>query len=88
MEWITIVGLIAAVLTTSAQLPQAVRAFRTKKTGDISLMMFIILSIGVFMWLIYGILIWDIPLITANIVSFALAVMILSMKIRYDGLIL
>ncbi len=75
-----IVGFLAAFCTTIAFLPQAIRTFRTKNTDGISLSMYSIFVLGVIMWLVYGILLNDIPLIIANSVTLALSASILVMK--------
>tara|TARA_X000001036_G_C20330484_1_gene664319 strand:+ start:399 stop:662 length:264 start_codon:yes stop_codon:yes gene_type:complete len=59
-------GFFAAFCTTIAFLPQAFKVWKSNNTKDISLSMFIIFTIGVFSWLIYGILIYDLPIIIAN----------------------
>jgi len=79
----TIIGLTAAVLTTFAFLPQAVKTIRTKHTKDLSLIMLIMTDTGLICWLIYGILISSIPIIAANTVSIALISAILIMKIKF-----
>lgn len=83
MDYVVVLGLIAAAFTTLAYLPQAIKAWRTKSTKDLSFGMFLMFSIGVSLWLIYGILIKDIPLIAANAVTSLLAFSILIFKIRY-----
>ena len=60
------IGFFAAFCTTFAFFPQAVKVWKTKRTKDISLFMFIIFAIGVFSWLVYGISIFDLPIILAN----------------------
>ncbi len=75
------IGFLAATLTTVAFLPQAWKVHRTKSCGDLSLGLFLIFSVGVFTWLIYGILVGDWPIIVANVITFVLAFYILSMKI-------
>jgi MtN3 and saliva related transmembrane protein len=82
-SWITIVGYIAAALTTFSSLPQVIKIFRTKKTSDISLVMYIMVFIGVLLWLVYGLLITDYPIIFANLVSLFLLGTVLVMKIRH-----
>lgn len=77
-----IIGFIAATLTTTAFFPQAYKVYKTKRTEDLSLGLFSFFSIGVFCWLVYGILIDDLPVIVANIVTFMLALYILIMKLR------
>jgi len=84
IEWMTIIGLAAAVFTTIAFLPQAIKSIKTKQTRDISLPMYVIFTTGVFLWLVYGITISDIPLILANGVTFILAGVILVLKIKHS----
>jgi len=83
MNWITIIGLLAALGTTTSFLPQLIKSWKTHKTHDVSLPMYIVLCTSVFLWLIYGILIRDLPLILANVVTFILATSILLLKIKY-----
>jgi MtN3 and saliva related transmembrane protein len=83
MDSITFIGLAAATLTTAAFVPQVVRAWRTRSTNDISLPMFLILALGITLWLIYGVLIRDLPLIAANLVTLVLVLAILFLKLRY-----
>ncbi len=82
-EWITLLGLIAAICTTASFLPQVIKTLKSKKANDISLLMYAILTIGLFLWLVYGIALRDIPLILANGVSFSLAMSVLLLKIRH-----
>lgn len=77
------VGVIAAVLTTAAFLPQAVKVIRERETAGISLAMYAIFTTGVFLWLCYGLTIASIPVIAANAVTFLLAGTILATKLRY-----
>ena len=81
--FITYLGLIAGTLTTIAFFPQVVKTWKTKKTEDISLVMFLILCLGIFLWLVYGLIIKDLPLILANGITFLFASIILIFKIKY-----
>jgi len=83
MNWITIMGFIAASLTTFAFLPQVIKTWRMKETRDISFWMYLIFTIGVSLWLGYGILIGDYPVLIANGATLILALTILIAKIRY-----
>ena len=83
MDTITIVGLIAAVLTTMSFLPQVMKVWKTKSTRDISTGMFMLSSSGLFLWFIYGVYIKDLPIILANSLSLIQALIILSFKFRY-----
>ena len=82
MNLVSLLGYAAATCTTVAFVPQVVRIWKTRSTKDISLGMFIVLTAGVLMWLIYGIIIHDHPLAVANAVTLVLSVTILVMKLR------
>jgi len=79
----TLIGLFAAVCTTAAFVPQVVRTWKSRSTKDISLGMFIFYALGIFAWLVYGVLIGDLPLIASNGVTFVLSVIMLGFKLRY-----
>ena len=64
-----IIGLIAAVLTTGAYIPQAYKTWKTKSAGNISLTMYIGMFVGILLWLIYGIHLNSFAMIVANIVT-------------------
>ncbi|NOZ70080.1 MAG: hypothetical protein GXP46_12765 [Deferribacteres bacterium] len=83
MNYTAIIGLIAGVCTTASFLPQVVKTIRTKEAKDLSMTMYLVLAAGIFLWIIYGILIESLPVISANAVSFVLAAIILILKIRY-----
>jgi MtN3 and saliva related transmembrane protein len=76
-------GYFAGALTTIAFVPQVVRIVRTQSAHDISWGMFAILSVGVALWLWYGIRLASVPLIAANGVTLALVLAILILKVRY-----
>ncbi|MEZ5529474.1 MAG: SemiSWEET transporter [Porticoccaceae bacterium] len=77
-----LIGSAAGVLTTCAFIPQVIHTLRTKDTSAISLGMYIIFVSGVALWLLYGILLKEIPLIAANLITLALSSIILVLKIR------
>ena len=83
MDPVLITGLIAASLTTFAFLPQSIRAIKTKHTGDLSLTTLIMLETGIVIWIIYGAMISNIPLLAANIVSFIFITITPILKIKY-----
>jgi len=83
MNYVTIVGLIAAALTVIAFFPQLLKVWKTKSTRDISLGMFSIFCSGVFLWLIYGILTEDPPVTVANLLVFIQAFLIVMFKVKY-----
>ena len=83
MQFVTVVGMIAGVLTTVAFLPQVLRTWKTRSTADISLVMFLIYVTGIVLWLIYGLMLKDIPLIASNAVTLILSGTILGLKLRH-----
>ncbi|WP_321311606.1 SemiSWEET transporter [Halarcobacter sp.] len=72
-----ILGFIAAILTTTAFIPQVIKVYKTNHTSDLSLLTFLMFTIGVFCWIIYGLILNSYPLIIANIITFLLACYIL-----------
>ncbi len=80
LEW---VGFVAATLTSGSFIPQAVMTIRTRDTRSISLSMYVIFTIGVALWLVYGISLESWPMIFANSTTLALAATILVLKLRY-----
>jgi len=80
---IELIGYFAALCTTLSFVPQAVKTIKTRDTSGISLWMYLIFTVGVFLWLVYGFIIGNHPLLIANAVTFVLAVTILGFKIKY-----
>ncbi|HTT99816.1 MAG TPA: SemiSWEET transporter [Rhizomicrobium sp.] len=83
MAFVTLVGMIAGVLTTVAFVPQVLRTWRTRSTADISLVMFLVYVMGIVLWLIYGLMLKDIPLITSNAVTLLFSGTILGLKLKH-----
>jgi MtN3 and saliva related transmembrane protein len=79
----TFIGLAAAFCTTVAYVPQVLKAWRSKSTSDISLAMFTLMVTGITLWLIYGLMLSDLPLILSNAVTLALVSSILLLKLRH-----
>ena len=75
------VGYVAAFLTTFSFLPQAIKTIRTKCTEGISAIMYSLFTVGILFWLIYGILVNDIIIISANFITFIFAFIILFISI-------
>ena len=73
MDITPIIGNIAAALTTLSFLPQAVKTIRTKDTGGLSLPMYALFVTGVALWLVYGVLNHQMPIILGNLVTLVLA---------------
>ena len=79
---IEIMGYLAAFLTTAAFLPQTYQTIKTRDTKAISLAMYVLFTLGIALWLAYGLLIGSWPLIFANAITFVMALTILIMKIK------
>lgn len=77
------IGLIAAALTTLSFIPQVIKVLRTKDTSGISLIMYSLFVLGVFLWIIHGIIIRDVPIIMANCFTLVLSSIVLAYKIKY-----
>lgn len=83
MPALEILGFVAAILTTLCWLPQTVKTIRTKETRSLSLLAQSALTVGVVLWLAYGLLIGNAPIILSNAISLVLVTTILAMKLRY-----
>ncbi len=83
MDYYTIIGLAAGFCTTIAFLPQAVKTWKSKSAKDLSLGMYSIFCTGVILWLTYGILISDLPIILTNLATLTLALSILYFKLSF-----
>ncbi len=77
------IGSIAACLTTASFVPQVWHTLRTRAVSAISLGMYSLFTVGVALWLVYGILMMAWPIIIANAITTSLALAILVMKLRY-----
>ncbi len=84
MTLIDAVGYLAAILTTLSFLPQVWLTFRSKNVSGISLGMYSAFTLGVALWLCYGLLVQAWPVVVANAVTLALALVILGMKLAYQ----
>ncbi len=83
MNATTVLGLLAGTCTTFAYLPQVIKAWRSRSTSDVSRGMFLLMVTGTTLWLIYGILLNDLPIIAANLASLVLTATILFFKLRF-----
>jgi len=84
IDYIEIIGLIAAALTTTAFLPQVYKTWKTKDVSSLSLPMFIIFFIGIALWLVYGVLMESIAMILANSITLLSSFLLLYFKITYS----
>ncbi|MCE3007481.1 MAG: SemiSWEET transporter [Bacteroidetes bacterium] len=77
------IGYLAALLTTLAFVPQVLKTWRTRAVRDLSLSMTLLFALGVALWLVYGLLRQDVPIIGANIITLVLVLALLAMKLRW-----
>ena len=80
---IDIVGGAAGTLTTISFVPQVVKVVKTKSTHDLSLGMFLLFTLGVVLWCVFGVMIGSYPVIITNVVTFLCTVIILYYKFKY-----
>lgn len=83
MNYIALIGMFAAVMTTISFVPQVIKSWKTKSVNDVSLIMYLVLMIGQFSWLTYGILIHSLPLIVSDFIVFVLTISMLMLKFKY-----
>ena len=76
------VGFVAGSLTTAAFLPQVIKTFKSRSTRDISLAMWLLMNVGVAIWIVYGVLTDSLPLVLTNGVTLILAGTVLGLKLR------
>ena len=82
-SWADIVGSLAAILTTVSFFPQAWHSFKTRDVSGVSLGMYSVFTVGVALWLVYGVLLRAWPSVVANVITLALAAAILGMKVVF-----
>jgi MtN3 and saliva related transmembrane protein len=83
MDFVMILGLLAATITTFSFFPQVLKTWQTKSAKDVSYLMLISFNTGVFLWLLYGIALKSLPIILANSLTLVFNLMILWLKIKY-----
>ena len=84
LDYIEIIGLIAAFLTTAAFLPQVYKTWKTKDVSSLSLPMLTMFFVGVIMWLIYGLLIESLAIILANAITLISLFLLVYFKLKYS----
>ena len=77
------IGFLAGLLTTAAFLPQALRAWRTHSTGDLSLPAILVFVTGVALWVAYGVRLHSAPIVVWNALTIAINLGILGAKLRH-----
>jgi MtN3 and saliva related transmembrane protein len=77
------IGLLAGICTTGSLLPQVYKTIKSRNARDISLLMYVLLSAGIFLWFVYGLLLNEMPIMLANGVSLILTMGVLMLKIKH-----
>ena len=80
MQWI---GIVAGVLTAGSMLPQVIKVIRDKKAQDISIMMLLVLTSGIALWIVYGIMKKDLPILATNSFSLFINLVMMGLRIKY-----
>jgi MtN3 and saliva related transmembrane protein len=83
MDMVQVLGLVAGACTSTAALPQLVKAWKTKEVKDVSAKMFILYVLGNSLWLIYGLIRSDMPIVVTNAIAVTFQGMMLFLKIKY-----
>lgn len=85
MDYINVdyIGYAAGLLITISLLPQFIKSWKTKSTKDLSFLRYVIYVLGISLWLIYGILLENWPIIVVNIITLLMAISILFLKLKY-----
>ncbi len=81
--YIQLIGMIAGILTSMSLMPQLIKTFKTKTAEEISLVMLFTLMLGIALWIYYGILRKDLPIIITNAFSFLLNVTLIGLRLKY-----
>ncbi|HRU39059.1 MAG TPA: PQ-loop domain-containing transporter [Candidatus Goldiibacteriota bacterium] len=84
MKLVTLLGFAAAAISTSGFLPQVIKGFVTRKMDDVALWQPILLTTGMTLWLIYGVLLAEMPIIVANSIAIAFNLIIIGQKLAYS----
>jgi len=83
MKYFEIIGFLAAIITTVAFFSQVIKVYKTQNTQSISLSMYIVFSIGILLWLVYGFYLNSLPMIIANAITLVSSIYILYMKLKH-----
>jgi MtN3 and saliva related transmembrane protein len=83
MNFFEVLGMLAAIITTAAFLPQVYKTWKTKDTKSLSLTMYVSFFIGVSLWLVYGFYLNSLPMILANGVTAVSTLILIRLKLKY-----
>lgn len=82
--WADTIGIIAGVLVLSSFIPQLLKAYKTKRMTDVSIHLMLLISSGMFLWVIYGLIRTDPVIVGTNASGFILNVILVILKLKYD----
>jgi MtN3 and saliva related transmembrane protein len=82
--WLTLIGSLASALVSSSFIPQIIKGYKTKHLDDVSYLLMILISIGMSLWIVYGIEKQDLVIIGANVVTIVLNMILLTLKAKYS----
>ncbi|VAW26236.1 hypothetical protein MNBD_BACTEROID06-268 [hydrothermal vent metagenome] len=83
MDWIEIIGLVGAFLSSITFIPQVYLAWKSRSVGDLSLGMILIVITSTVVWLVYGVALMLWPVIIANAIIFLLATLLMGFKLTF-----
>lgn len=83
LGYIQLIGITAGIFTSASLMPQLIKTFKSKKAEEISIIMLITLMLGIVLWIYYGILRKDLPIIITNAFSFLLNVILTVLRLKY-----
>lgn len=84
MNYIDMIGLFAGICVTVSVVPQIIKVWKTKKVKQISLLTFGVLTFGVAVWVVYGVLKNDMPIIITNSISLILNLIMVYFLLNYE----
>lgn len=82
--WLTLLGLSATAFTVASTVPQIIKAIRTKDTEDVSIRFLIVLIVGLFLWVVYGVGKSDVIIVLGNSIGVSLNTCMLVLKLKYS----
>jgi MtN3 and saliva related transmembrane protein len=85
MKLVTIIGFIAGTFSSIGFIPQVVKGFMTKKVDDVALWQPVLLSIGMVLWFVYGVMLNDMPIMAANFIAIICNIIVTIQKFVYKG---
>ena len=85
MDTNQVIGIVAGIFTACSMLPQLIKIVKEKKAEEVSIMMILVLMAGLSLWIVYGFMKQDWPIIVTNIFSLTVNVLLLIFRLKYGG---